>query len=384
MNIRDRQAALAIDVGLAVVFVAGLVVTAGAIRATWGGGYWQLDCAAGAVVSALALCRRRHRAATAVTGLAVAAVAIAVSARAGFPQEPGPVTALALAVLVGSAIRTLPVRSAAAVTAGGFAVVLGCWLADQPFSPAPSTVTVLNAMAWLAACAGGAALRLLDGRRRSTAEQIRRDERLELARELHDVVAHHITGIVLQAQAARLLARKDPGRLAEPLAGIEQAGADALAAMRRVVGLLRDSEDAAPASREPSHGAEQLSTLVQRFNEHGPTARLRLPDDTGWWPPEVASTVYRIVQEALTNISQHAPGARSVTVAVDQDPAVLTVEVSDDAPPTRGRPALRSGYGLAGMRERVQALGGTLTVGPRPGAGWSVVATLPAADRSPR
>ncbi|GAA4228916.1 signal transduction histidine kinase [Streptosporangium album] len=210
---------------------------------------------------------------------------------------------------------------------------------------------------------------------------MRRDERLKLARELHDVVAHHITSIVLQAQAAQLVARKHPEKVEGSLAGIEATGSDALAATRRVVGLLRDADDAVPAMPGP----EQLSELVKRFHGHGPAVRLRLPADGSVWPPEVTSTVYRVVQESLTNISRHAPHARSVTVSVAQDRESVTVEVVDDAPPVPARyHHHRGGYGLVGMRERLEALGGTLCAGPRRGAGWPVLATLPVPARKRR
>jgi signal transduction histidine kinase len=105
--------------------------------------------------------------------------------------------------------------------------------------------------------------------------------------------------------------------------------------------------------------------------------RLRVPAGSAAWPPEVTSTVYRIVREALTNVARHAQHAEDVTVTVDQTSSGVTVEVTDDAPPAPSRPAHRGGYGLIGMRERVETLGGTLRAGPRPGAGWSVLATLP-------
>jgi signal transduction histidine kinase len=102
------------------------------------------------------------------------------------------------------------------------------------------------------------------------------------------------------------------------------------------------------------------------------------------WPPEVTSTVYRIVQEALTNVLSHAPKARSVTVIVEQGPQGVTVEVTDDAPATSARPQHRGGYGLVGMRKRVETLGGSLLAGPGPDAGWSVRATLPVPTGEPR
>ncbi|GII34127.1 sensor histidine kinase [Planotetraspora mira] len=378
MNVRERLAGIAVDAGLGVVFAAVLAVTAVGIADSWGGGYWQFDCAAGAVVCVIALVRRRDRAWAAIAGLAVAAVAILATRFVHLPAEPGPAMTLALSVLVGSAIRWLPVPSAGAIASAGFAVVAGTWLATPPDSS--GAVPRLNGAGWLAALAIGLFLRQLDNRRRAVAEKVRRDERLQLARELHDVVAHHITGIVVQAQAARLVTRKHPERFEGSLADIEAAGSDALAAMRRVVGLLRDTDDAAPATPGP----EQLSDLVKRFDGHGPEVRLRLPDDESVWPPEVTSTVYRVVQESLTNIVRHARHARSVTVSVTQDRQAVTVEVVDDAAPAPVRYHHRGGYGLVGMRERVEILGGTLCAGPRPGAGWSVLATLPVPAREPR
>jgi signal transduction histidine kinase len=368
------------DAGLAAVFAVLLATWAFQISWARGTGQWQFGCAAGAAVCATALMRRRHRRWAAVAGLAVATATILISRLTHLPSEPGPAMALALSVLVGSAVRALPALRACAIATGGFAVVFISGFAA--LSSGVPAVMVLNGTGWLAALAMGLNLRLFDGRRRAIAEIVRRDERLDLARELHDVVAHHITGIVVQAQAAQLVARKQPEKLEGSLAGIEAAGSDALSAMRRVVGLLRDADDAAPATSGP----ERLSELVERFRGHGPAVRLRLPDDEdeSVWPPEVTSTVYRVVQESLTNVSRHAPHARSVTVSVARDREALTVEVADDAAPVPARSHHRVGYGLVGMRERLEALGGTLCAGPRPEAGWSVLATLPVSARGRR
>lgn len=365
MEIRDRQA-VATDAGLGVVFAVALAVTAFAIADTWGGGYWVFGCAAGLVVCVLALVRRRHPGWATGVALAVAAVAIVVARVADLPTEPGPAATLGLSVLVGSSVRTFSIPWAAAVTSAVLALVVGTL-----FASGASAVATLAGAGLLAALATGLYLRLLDTRRRAVTEQVRRAERLELARELHDLVAHHITGVVLHAQAARVVRRRHPEKLDDSLTGIEAAGSEALAAMRRVVGLLRDTDDAAPATPGP----EQLSELVARFT--GPTVHLRLPDNETEWPPEVTSTVYRVVQESLTNIARHARHAPSVTVSVAQERQAITVEVTDDAPPHPTRYARRGGYGLVGMRERVEALDGTLSAGPRAGSGWSVRATLP-------
>ncbi|MFG3417573.1 sensor histidine kinase [Micromonospora sp. NPDC048063] len=378
MGLHDRLSRPA-DVGLGVLSAALLALQAVAIAQTWGGGYWQFDCAAGAVTYGIVLLRRRHPAGAAVAGLAVAATAILVARLAHLPAEPSPAMVLILSVLVGSAVRALNLPLAGAVAAAGLAVVAGTRLAF-PGDSGSRAVTSWNAAGWLAAVALGLGLRLLDARGRAVAEQVRRDERMSLARELHDVVAHHVTGIVLQAQAAQLVAGKRPEALAGVLSGIEQAGSDALAAMRRVVTLLRDSDDAPPVAVVP----ERLSELVNRFGGHGPTVRLRMPDGEPEWPPEVTSTVYRIVQESLTNISRHAAHAHSVMVTVTQDRSAITVEVADDGRPVRPRPHHLGGYGLVGMRERVEALGGTLRAGPREGSGWCVHATLPVPTPEPR
>ena len=335
-------------------FAVALAVQAFALADTWGGAYWVFGCVAGAVVCVLALLRRRRWAAGAALAVVVGAVVVARVTH--LPAEPSPAMALGLSVLVGAAIRVRPVD---VVAAGGLVVAAGSWFV----TPGVGTLTVL---AWCGAVITGLGLRLLDDRHRVATEEARRDERLELARELHDVVAHHVTGIVLQAQAARVI--RDSGQLDESLADIETAGSEALAAMRRVVGLLRDTGDAVSSGTGP----EGLSELVERFD--GPAVRLRLPAGSPVWPQEVTSTVYRIVQESLTNVARHAPRASSVEVSVGQDRSAITVEVVDDGPPVR---AHRGGYGLVGMRERVEALGGSLFAGPRAGPGWAVRARLP-------
>jgi signal transduction histidine kinase len=374
------RAAIAGDVGLGVVFAATLAFQAVELASIWGGGYWRFGLAAGAAVCGIALARRRNRAVAAFSGQAVALAAVGTAWSLGLPAEPSPAMTLGLAVLVASAVRTLPARSAGAVGAAGAAVGIG-GLAAALTSPSSGGVAGMYCAGWLAALAVGLGLRLLDARHRAAVESTRRDVRMELARELHDVVAHHIAGIVLLAQAAPIAARRDPAAADASFAEIEAVGTEALDATRRAVGLLRGGDDAEPFSPGP----ESLRDLVERFGGRGPSVRLRLPADGAGWAPEVTSTVYRVVQESLTNIARHAPHAGSVLVSVDRDGDAVTVEVADDAAPTRsGGHVRRGGYGLVGMRERVEALGGRLHAGPRPGPGWSVRATLPLPVRSRR
>ncbi|WP_129844211.1 sensor histidine kinase [Streptomyces sp. RFCAC02] len=381
----DRRVRIASAAGLGAVFLAALVIQVAAIARSWGAMAYGLPGAtAAAVVCALALLPGRQRLWPAVAGLGVAAAAVAVTGLANLPQEPSPTMMLGLAVLIGSGVRTLPRVPAGAVAAAGLAVTAGGQLAAWPGDTSVRAVTVVSAAGWLAAVATGASLRLIDSRARAAVDTVRREERLELARELHDIVAHHLTGMLIQAQAAQVVGRKDAGKAAQALAGIETSAGDALTAMRRVVGLLRD-DGAAPSSS--SSGPEQLGALVERFSRQGPPVRLRVPGGPGGgaeWPPEVTSTVYRIVREALTNIRRHAPQATSVAVTVDREPHGVTVEIADDGPPVPARPGHRGGYGLIGMRERVEALNGTLSAGPGRDAGWAVRATLPIPTREPR
>ncbi|MEV4513256.1 histidine kinase [Dactylosporangium sp. NPDC049525] len=363
------------NIGLAVALAAVVAGTAVAIAASWGGAYFLPGAAAGILTGAAALLRHRGgRLRAAVAGLAVAAAAVVAAHVAGLPAEPGPATALALAVLVGSVTRVAPVRTVAAVAAAGLAVVaVGAF--THPGWSGAFAVTVFGALAWAGGVLTGGALRLLDARRLAAVAAVRRDERLTIARELHDVVAHHVTGIVVQAQAAQLVARKDPAKAGESFAGIEAAGAEALAAVRRVVGLLRDEESADPGAWGVAAGPERIADLVSRFERVGPAVHLQLPPHEDQWPAEVTGAVHRVVQESLTNVARHATHASNVTVALSEVDRTVTFRVADDG--AGGPPGVHSGYGIVGMRERVEALGGTLSAGPRPGGGWQVDGTLP-------
>ena len=205
-------------------------------------------------------------------------------------------------------------------------------------------------------------------------------ERMALARELHDVVAHHVTGIVVQAQAAQLVA--DPVKTAEALGRIERSGTEALAAMRMLVGSMRGAQagDAGAADAATADLEADLRSVVEGFTGPEVHLQLSLPDTL---PPEAGRTVLRIVQEALTNVSKHAADAERVLVSIEPvsgDPGgdELRVRVSDDAAAARVRPPGGSGgYGLVGMRERVELLGGAFSAGPGDRAGWTVDARFP-------
>lgn len=216
-----------------------------------------------------------------------------------------------------------------------------------------------------------------------------RAERTRIAREMHDILAHSTSVMVVQATGAKRLVRTRPDAAEEALGVIADTGRETLGEMRRVVGMLRegDADDGVPTTPQPT--LDTLDELVAEFADAGLDVDLRwagtVPDDLD---ASLALSVYRIVQEALTNSLKHA-GAERVIVDVRRLSDRLEVEVLDDgAGPSR--PSLTEtggGFGLVGMRERAHLVGGTLEAGPRPGGGWRVAATFPLdpdrADRGP-
>lgn len=234
----------------------------------------------------------------------------------------------------------------------------------------------------LAACAViGAAiyLRTIASARQRAVDAVRAEQRAEFARDLHDFIAHHVTGIVVQAQGARFIAEQDPQRVLLALEQIENAGAETMASMRRMVGVLRDPEARPDAPLAPISGVPELSSLVEQFSAAGgPLARLHVDGEVHGLPVEVSTSAYRVVMEALTNIRQHAESARVADVWVRRTPEWLLVRVANDgAPPRTGLPRDRPGYGLVGLTERVRAVGGRITAGPGIDGGWVVDAALP-------
>jgi signal transduction histidine kinase len=204
------------------------------------------------------------------------------------------------------------------------------------------------------------------------------EERLRIARELHDSLTHSISVIQVQVGVAVHLARKRGEDVSPALLAIEEAGADAVRELRETLGALRSEEDA------DGSGLGQLDSLVARARTGGLTLTLSVTGAQRPLPPEVDQAAYRIVQEALTNVSRHAAEA-SATVHLHFEPEVLSVQVDNDgngavADPGAGGGSRPSGHGLGlvGMRERVTALGGRLQAGPQDGGGFRVWAELPA------
>lgn len=239
---------------------------------------------------------------------------------------------------------------------------------------------LLVAGAWLVGLA-------VQGRREASALQARTEqaeqaqraaiaaERVRIARELHDMIAHNVSVVVVQSVAAQGVLEDQPARAREPLAHIERSGRQALTELRRLLDVMRD-QDEPDELRGPQPGLAQLGALVDSVRSTGLPVTLQVDGEP---PPDSAAvgpSVYRIVQESLTNVLKHAGDAR-VSVRVSCGAAAVDVVVQDDGPGRGATGAAPPGYGLAGMRERAALFGGTFTAGNRVGGGFEVRARLP-------
>ncbi|MBB4779517.1 sensor histidine kinase [Streptomyces rapamycinicus] len=326
-------------------------------------------------------------------------------------RDPYLATALALYAV---ALLVPPRRTEAALAltlaVSAAAVIIGeaVLTPSGPWPEAAGTV----ALVWLVTGGAWAAGRAVRQRRARAARRERRlaeealaEERLCIARELHDIVSHSLSVIVVKASVANHVAEERPEETRDAIGAIERTGREALTEMRRALGMLRGDPatphtpgdpatphtpggDAGPhkpgadaAQMAPPPGLDDLPALVRRAERAGIRAglRTRLAADL---PAGTALTVYRIVQEALTNVVKHAGDGTHCEVTVTADTrGQVHIEVADDGAgraPLSGRADLRGGHGLVGMRERVMMYGGTLRAGPRPGGGFAVSVRLPA------
>lgn len=358
-------------------------------------------------------------AAPTLTAAVLTAAATAELAVRGYPDRLPIALILALATTLSiAAVRVQPfwaalVASASALlalapyhvfTAGGLPALLVCLYTLGRHGPRlPATllplpflgyavaglgdrqITVLVCLSAMAAAATGLARRALNEARAHSAteraiaetlqEHAARGERARIARELHDVVAHHISMIAVQAETARLTTAGMPPAGAERLLAIGDTARTALTEMRRLLGVLREDSGAEP-TRRPQPGLQELAELVDEARDAGGGAarlivsgRIR-PLDQG-----VELTAYRIVQEALTNARRHAPGA-AVDVTLHYSPGELRLRIRDNGPgPEASVP--QGSHGLTGMRERATMVGGKLESGPALGGGFHVAVTLP-------
>ncbi|WP_139235191.1 sensor histidine kinase [Actinopolyspora lacussalsi] len=323
----------------------------------------------------------------------VAGIRVAIAGLPGVGALPASVVAAGM-LLVAFAVRLTSSREATVATgaltvSGVFGAVFTPWREySEPLSQLLG-VLFLGAVLLVLAVGTGMYFRARDEDRaravRAAVKGAQQDERMALARELHDVVAHHVTGIVVQAQAALKVAEKNPRAAGEALERISSSGTEALTAMRRLVGSMRDTENDSFSALETEPTADleaDLRKLVEHSTRDASGKRIeldvRLTRDV---PQEVGRSALRLVQEAITNAEKHALDADLVTISVNTANEQLLVEITDDGTTPSGQPPGGSGgYGLVGMRERIELLGGRLSAGPERGRGWRVEARLPLTD----
>ena len=309
----------------------------------------------------------------------VASGAVATATYAAAPWAL--VGAVALASFEVGWRATDRVSSAMAVVAIGGLVTLGFVVQEAQLDEALLITFAALAPSWLA----GDILRArrLEGARRAEAmeqalrehdERVRAaaaEERRHVARELHDVLAHAVSVMVVQAGAARQVLRTSPDQAEEAMLAVEATGREAMTELRQFLGALSDDEAAGVA---PQPGIRELDSLVERVREAGLPASLEVDGEPRSVSPSLDVAVFRIVQEALTNALKYA-GLATTLVRLRWEPDRLQVEILDDGPAAGGQQGI--GRGLVGMRERASLVGGTLEAGPRVGGGYAVRAWLP-------
>jgi signal transduction histidine kinase len=367
---------------------------------------WAADAALAAAVTALQLAawlaaaahHGQHRPGPAAYLLLGAGGACLLARR----RYPAPVLAVALAAALaaaalGGAVRGVPIawfvliaafvnavlfrqRAAAiaSLVAGYLVSVWPPWLVGTRGHT--SAVFALALLAGLITLLSAAELirarsqRAVAVKNRQAEEARRRasEERLAIARDLHDVVAHNISVINVQANTALHLMDRQPERARDALTAIHEVSRQALGELRSVLGVLR--ADGADSPLVPSPGLDRLGELAAHARAAGIAVLLEQEGTSRPVPAGVDAAAYRIIQEALTNAVRHSGGS-TATVHVRYDAGALTIEVDDDGRAAAHSP--RPGNGVAGMTERARALGGTLDAGPRPGGGFRVLARLP-------
>ncbi|MFB9311048.1 signal transduction histidine kinase [Agromyces hippuratus] len=260
----------------------------------------------------------------------------------------------------------------------GAALLVGSTTLSLAFGPTTLTDLVGGTAVLVATISLGAAFRWRAGSRARQLDRVKLDEREQLARDLHDTVAHHVSAIAIQAQAGTVLAATDPGAAIAALRTIEGEASRTLAEMRSIVRVLRRADAAELA---PGPGLGDLRGLASADSADStdsasasPRVEVRVTGDAESVPPTIGAAVYRMAQESVTNARRHARGATRVEVLVQVDDAGIRLDVHDDGVAAA---SASPGFGIVGMVERATLLGGTCAAGAAPEGGWTVTAALP-------
>ena len=294
-----------------------------------------------------------------ISALAGIAVMIALGA---IRDREGAIVGLALGLTTGIYVQYRFPDTTTSDLIGAAVFYAGAWFAGRALATRAEQTRVLRARVAEAEHARAVA-----------AERAAVEERARIASELHDVVAHSVSVMVVQSSGVRRVLREDQHRERDALLSVEQIGRQALTEMRRMLGVMRPGEEA-PAALTPQPGLQHLDHLISQVVEAGLPVTLRVEGERPQLPPGVDLSAYRIVQEGLTNALKHAPGSNAEVIIRFLDNKV-NLEIADDGKEVTVEDGL--GQGLVGMRERVALYGGTLEAGPREGGGYVLRAELP-------
>ncbi len=335
---------------------------------------WAFPAFICALLASAFLLRRRPLTALAVMlGGAVATMALK-------PIMPASALQIPIAGAVGIEICYLAVTRTRRVSATGLAMVGACLLIPGPggvnLAQLRGGVAVVTIIAWLIGHSIRQAQAQAGQRRAQAAARTVMAERLRIARELHDIVAHSIGIIAIQAGAGRRVFDARPAEARDALAAIEATSRETLSGLRRMVtGLRRDEQGPGPgrAPLGPAPGLADIEPLAAMTLDAGVKVNVDWRGSREPLPADIDLSAFRIIQEAVTNVVRHS-GTSQCLVSIDQQDGQLSIEVTDSG---RGAGVAGTGYGITGMRERAALLGGDFSAGPRPGGGFRVAVRLP-------
>jgi len=328
--------------------------------------WWPVSAAVQLVPIVALLWRRTHplvsvaAAWTVVVGLDIAAITAGV-------DPPGLDTMVFLIVFPYALFRWGSGREAVI----GLGIMCVGLVMNMIFYPEGAALTAAQFAFLLFPSALGTTVRFRERAQDRAIAEARLYEREQLARELHDTVAHHVSAIAIQAEAGLALTTNDPDASVQALRTIKSEASRTLAEMRSIVGVLRRDDD----EPGPRKGLADLEGLAD--NGRQPSIELEMHGDLDGVAPSIQTTVFRIAQEATTNARRHARHATGITVRVEGSAEDVEIVVTDDGDASYADPATVAGYGLVGMAERVSLHGGSLDAGPNAGRGWTVRAVLP-------
>jgi signal transduction histidine kinase len=366
-----RLPAPAADAGLAVIFVAAVGVQR--VLEPLDGGRAVLMSAVLTLVLAGSLALRRR---LPTTAFVAGTVALCAESLLDITSPISPYANQILAYSVGLYATRSRARWGPPIILAGVLTYFAGTIRTDAFAP------IATLFVWVATWAVGYSTARRredqDRAREAIRRQVVAEERTRMARELHDVVAHHVSVIGVLAAAAKRQLDRDPGKASTALASIEDSSRQAVVEMHRLLGFLREEGDVDELAPPPN--LRQLDVLTAQLSEARFSVQVHVEGGQRALPTSVEFSAYRVVQEALTNTVKHAEASKA-EVWVRYRPDEVEVEIIDDGLGQAAVPSKSRGHGLIGMRERVALHGGRLTAGPRPGGGYAVQATFPLGGR---